>query len=174
MMGDQKNKKAKTDSNSTGVSDELMREVISKFDQLTKTVDQLSKKVEDNSENNKENFKASNIFQDDIQEKLGNFIAEFERMKGEVESLKKSNCKLRDTVFCLSKKMDQYDWAFEQKARDEKKANLCLDGINEDIKCDLEHVVNDLFHDLGLDYTVREVCQSIYSKGQTVNMNGKP
>ena len=146
---------------------DMVKEVISKLDNL-------SKKVEDNSKSVEENFRSAKFVQDGIQDKLDVFIDEFNRMKGEIEGLKKTNANLHEKVSDLTKKVDQFDWNFEIRSREEKRANLCLDGISEDIKCDLEKVVNDLFNDLGLDFTVREVCQLIFRKGQVVNVSGKP
>ena len=165
----QKGKSAVGGSNEDEATDiqDLVREVISKLDSLSNTVAKNSKITE-------ENFRANKFTQDEIQDKLGQFVIEFNRMKEEIECLKQSNSKMRDSVSDLSKKVDQYDWNFELKNREEKRSNLCIDGIPEDIKCDLEQVVNELFQDLELNFTVREVCQSIYRKGQVVNAGNKP
>ena len=70
--------------------------------------------------------------------------------------------------------MEQYVLTLEMKSREERRSNLCIDGVVEDINCSLEFMVNDLFHDLELEFTVKEVCQSVYRKGKVVNVDGKP
>ena len=169
MVDPKKQKKPAAGSNDQDETDigKLVREAILKIDNLSQVVDKNAKFAE-------ENFKACKFGQDGIQEKLGNFIKEFELMKEEIDALKTSNSKLRDTVFDLTKKVNRFEWSSELGNREEKKSNLCLDGISEDINCNLEIVVNELFQDLGLDCKVRDVCQSIYRKGQVVNVNGKP
>ena len=178
-MGDPKHKKdgAKTgkaaiENSNVDISEtnNLVKEALSKLDVLKNTVDKISKE-------SVENFKSSQFSQGVIQDKLEEFSKEFERLRGEIDSLKKSNAKLQANVTDLTSKINQYDLQAESRCRDEKRANLCLDGIKEDIDCDLEHVVNDLFKDLSLDFEVRDVCQSIYRKGGHVNsgeMKTKP
>ena len=166
-MGDTKHKKdskaAKPtveNSNLDTETNKLVREAIAKLDSLRLT-------VEKNSKDTEENFRSNKFSHDETQDKLNAIVKEFNDMKMEFDYLKKTNARLHDTVNELKKRVDQYDVLFENRNREDKRANLCLDGISEDINCDLEHVVNDLFHDLNLDFEARDVCQAIYRKGKT-------
>ena len=171
-MGDPKNKngaktgKAAIENSNLDIAENnrLVKEAISKLVDLKLTVDKNSKDAE-------ENFRSNKFSQDKIQDKLDDFTQEFDRMRGEIDSLKKSNAKLQANVTEFEIKVNTYDQQAEARFIEEKRANLCLDGIKEYINCDLEHVVNDLFKDLNLDFEVRDVCQSIYHKGIQTNAN---
>ena len=169
-MGDPKHKKDAAKGKTTGDGSNAEKEL-----DTNKLVREAISKLDSFKNETQENFKTSKFAQDLIQDKLDAFVNEFNRMKEEIEDLKKANSKLREDVTDLIGKVDQYDLRAEIRNRDEKRANLCLDGIQEDINCDLEHLVNDLFNDLGLDFRVRDVCQAIYRKGnQTSGSGAKP
>ena len=139
--------------------DELEEKVITKIETLTKI-------VEYNVESCDESFKAFEYAQENISDKLNEFVKEFDSTKEENSSLKKDNARFKKNINGLTRKVESFDQKFEMMERESRKANLCIDGVLERDCVSLIKLVNDLFRDLEIDLRAEDVCHAIHQKGK--------
>ena len=169
MMGDSKKEKANgkakpTASDSNSDTEDVvpwMKKVISKLEDLTK-------KVDDNSLKCQENFRSSEFVQNGISDKLETIVADFETLKSDFKEVKKENIALRESVKSLSEKVKDYDMKFEFLERQRKKSNICIEGVLEIANLPLEKLMDELLDDLNLKFKAQDVCNKIFRKGKYV------
>ena len=170
-MGDDKKERGRsrtkvgvTDSNVSDQVDlvklnDLVKKAITKIDNLTSI-------VEFNAKSCEESFKAFEFAQGNITDKVNEIAKDVEAMKEENLSLRKDNASLKKTVNGLTKTIENFDMKFEMMERDNRKSNLCIDGVLEREGLSLIKLVGDLFRDLEINLKAEEVCKAIYRKGQ--------
>ena len=138
---------------------DLVKKVITKIENLTKI-------VEHNAKSCDESFKAFEFAQGNTNDKLDAIVKDFETLNEENKRLKKDNAELKKTVNGLAKKIENFDMKFEMMERNNRKSNLCIDGVVEREGLSLIKLVSDLFRDLEINLKAEEVCHAIYRKGQ--------
>ena len=132
--------------------------------QLIDKVDALSIQVGVNAKKCDENYKSTDFDQDQLNDKSKTLVEGMDKMKLEIRDLKVENANLKTTVESLIVKKELHEDKFEISDRENKRSNLCIDGVVEREGLSLLKVVNDLFRDLEIPLKA-EVCQSIYQKG---------
>ena len=120
-----------------------------------------------NEESGKERAEALDQSLGVITDKLDAFKVEQESLKTVVKEVcSEMAINERLTKFNAGK-IDHLERRLEMNDRDSRRLNLIIEGVNDNGAKPLQKIVNALFSDLQVGYTVEDVCKRIFRRGKT-------
>ena len=107
---------------------------------------------------------------DHLSQRIDNNIAKTDQLAEKCNEVKDEAAGLKTQATVHGVRLDELEAKIEQLEREKRRTTLIIDGVQEEQGEDTADIVDQIFEDIGVDYTKRLVV-NIYRRGRRVTVD---